>query len=108
MLPHVPDGEGFKVFFKILFILLAEVDNPAILGKLVPHKLGLDLSDLFLWLATDFLYHHTFLEVIQEGMVNFGDTFEILWYLAISKMVSTNLKHDKKSENIEFKIHTLG
>ena len=75
MLPHVPDGEGFKVFFKILFILLADADDPAILGELVPHKLGLDLSDLFLWLATDFLYHHTFLEVIQEGMVNFGDTF---------------------------------
>ena len=47
MLPHVPDGEGFKVFFKILFILLADVDDPAILGELVPHKLGLDLSDLF-------------------------------------------------------------
>ena len=47
-LMHVPDGEGFKVFFKILFILLADADDPAILGELVPHKLGLDLSDLFL------------------------------------------------------------
>ena len=42
MLSHVPDDEGFKVFFKILFILLADADDPAILGELVPHQLGLD------------------------------------------------------------------